>query len=148
MVSSCIYHLTCFCLHNFLFIFKNNDRELGLETHPAAVRWSINNINLDGPPNFIKWAKNTAIGQNMCGSSLPCLKKKSTPWNSTEIYSNIAICSFFLFSASLCNFLKNVLLPDFNSLFLLLFRSIYAIVFPPDNSLNLPILLLFFARAL
>ena len=58
-----------------------------------------------------------------------------------SIYFNIAICSFLRLSVSLLSFLKKALFPPFNSLFLLLLRSMYAMVLPPDSSLSLPFVL-------
>jgi len=79
--------------------------------------------------------KNAAIRQQHC--------HKHNPRSISSNYCNMAICSFFLLSVSLFNFLKKALFPPFSSLFLLLFRSIYAIVLPPESSLSLPFVRLF-----
>jgi len=50
-------------------------------------------------------------------------KKGKRKKKKEKVYCNMACCSFLLLSVSRVTFLKKALFPPFNSLFLLLFRS-------------------------
>lgn len=91
-----------------------------------------------------KWKKKQIVSGKSCNQTTydktiisPCDHPDCAHVGS--IYLSIAICSFLRLSVSLLSFLKNALLPPLSSLFLLLLRSMYAMVLPPDSSLSRPL---------